>query len=436
MAMVFGRWLAAVLLLGMMFQARGEDADPVLARALGYLSREVPAWSREHRCFSCHNNGDAARALHEASRLGRTVAREATSATDAWLANPARWDRNGGDGPFSDKTLARVAFAAGLAAGTRSGRIAGGQPALIAAGRRLIGDQDPDGSWRVEGADPVGSPATYGRPLATWLALDALRQADPTEFAPTIGRASGWLGRVEPVNAPTAAVALLASSGETGQVEAARRWFKQSQGPDGGWGPYATAPPEVFDTALGVLALSRHLDHEGVRDQVRRARAFLVANQNADGSWPETTRPSGNASYAQRLSTTGWATLALLTPGPPRAAQKLQLPGGKDVPALATNPLVPFSSIEATMADPRNIAHDKKVQQEKKHHDEQVGPDNAAVAPQPGKKTPTVKETPHEEPVSSHATSQHHKDKTTGHVEEPNEVKAEIEAAEKNSGGV
>jgi len=37
------------------------------------------------------------------------------------------------------------------------------------------------------------------------------------------------------------------------------------------------------------------------------------------------------------------------------------------------------------MTDPRNIAHDKKVQQEKKHHGEAVAPD-AEHTPQPGRK--------------------------------------------------
>jgi hypothetical protein len=37
------------------------------------------------------------------------------------------------------------------------------------------------------------------------------------------------------------------------------------------------------------------------------------------------------------------------------------------------------------MTDPRNIAHDKKVQQEKKHRGEEVAPD-AAETPQPGRK--------------------------------------------------
>ncbi|MDQ2778326.1 MAG: hypothetical protein M3Y32_02080 [Pseudomonadota bacterium] len=38
------------------------------------------------------------------------------------------------------------------------------------------------------------------------------------------------------------------------------------------------------------------------------------------------------------------------------------------------------------MTDPRNIAHDKKVQQEKKNHNEEIAP-GADEKPQPGKKT-------------------------------------------------
>lgn len=37
------------------------------------------------------------------------------------------------------------------------------------------------------------------------------------------------------------------------------------------------------------------------------------------------------------------------------------------------------------MTDPRNIAHDKKVQQEKKHRGEEVAP-GAEHTPQPGRK--------------------------------------------------
>ncbi len=37
------------------------------------------------------------------------------------------------------------------------------------------------------------------------------------------------------------------------------------------------------------------------------------------------------------------------------------------------------------MTDPRNVAHDKKVQQEKKNHGEEIAP-GAIHAPQPGQK--------------------------------------------------
>lgn len=39
------------------------------------------------------------------------------------------------------------------------------------------------------------------------------------------------------------------------------------------------------------------------------------------------------------------------------------------------------------MSDPRNVAHDKKVQEEKKHRGEE-SVEGAAVTPQPGKKPP------------------------------------------------
>jgi hypothetical protein len=47
-------------------------------------------------------------------------------------------------------------------------------------------------------------------------------------------------------------------------------------------------------------------------DAIAKGRAYLVRQQLADGSWNETTRPAGQTSYAQRISTTGWALLALI----------------------------------------------------------------------------------------------------------------------------
>ena len=80
------------------------------AKAVAFLTREVPRWSRENHCYSCHNNGDAARALYQAVRRVTASPAEALADTTRWLIRPAGWDHNGGDGPFSDKRLARVVF--------------------------------------------------------------------------------------------------------------------------------------------------------------------------------------------------------------------------------------------------------------------------------------------------------------------------------------
>jgi hypothetical protein len=64
-------------------------------------------------------------------------------------------------------------------------------------------------------------------------------------------------------------------------------------------------PAEVFDTAIVVLALGGK--------EAEHGRAWLVKMQEKDGGWPETTRPSGSQSYAERISTTAWVVYALLS---------------------------------------------------------------------------------------------------------------------------
>jgi hypothetical protein len=295
----------------------GAKPSPPETRAVAFLVREVPRWSRENRCFSCHNNGDAARALFEASRAGFRVPSDALADTTAWLARPSGWEHNGGDGPFSDKRLARVAFTTALASATRDGRYRDHEP-LHEAARRLVQDQADDGSWTLEGEESPGSPAAYGRALATWLARESLATDDPARFRAAIARADGWLTRRPLDSVADASVALMATAAIERPASSSRRrqaleLLGRAQAGDGGWGPYVTSPPEVFDTALALLGLARCGDSsEPVRRMIARGRAFLIAEQREDGSWAETTRPAGGTSYAQRISTTGWATMALL----------------------------------------------------------------------------------------------------------------------------
>jgi hypothetical protein len=301
-------------LIGRVPRQESRDNSPEI-RALSYLAREVPRWSAENKCFSCHNNGDAARALYNAKRLAYPVSTESLGDTTAWLAAPDRWDHNGGDGPFSDKRLARIQFAAALRSAVEAGVLAD-RNALIEAAQRVADDQDADGAWPSDAAQTVGSPATYGRPLATFMARETLGAADTERFAANIERADTWLRGMQIHSMIDAAAVLLASSDSQpvwrDQRDRALALIRKGQSEGGGWGPFATAAPEPFDTALVLLALLRSSNGPHVRTVVQRGREFLIANQLQDGSWTETTRPAGAESYAQRLSTTAWATLALI----------------------------------------------------------------------------------------------------------------------------
>ena len=293
------------------------------ARAVEYLCREVPAWSQNNGCFSCHNDGDAARALYAAALKGYAVPKAALAATTAWVSQPGNWEQNKGDPGFSDKKLANLQFAASLYAAFAAGQVKEKSP-LEQAAAKLLTDQSADGAWHIEPDTALGSPATWGTALATAMALRILRAVpSPAMVAATaaaVGRAERWLRQARPNSVPVAATLLVEAARTTDAAAGQRlaeclRLLGRAQTRDGGWGPYPNSPPEAFDTALALLALAEARRHPGVEEMIRRGRGFLIAQQKADGSWTESTRPAGGESYAQRLSTTGWATLALLATG-------------------------------------------------------------------------------------------------------------------------
>jgi hypothetical protein len=295
--------------------ARGQLANPK-ERALAYLSREVPAWSVKNKCFSCHNNGDGARALYTAARLGKAVSKKSLTETSEWLTRPEQWDKIGDAAGSGDKNLARIQFAAALVDALDAGIIKN-RDVLGKAAALVAENQKPDGSWQVDAPGNVGSPATYGPSLATFLARRTLLQADAKKYQPVIAKADRWLEQVPVKNVLDAAAVLLAladlsTSAATTQRQHCLDLIRKGESKDGGWGPYVNSAPEPFDTAVVLLSLSHYPKESGIKDMLGRGRAFLIKTQQEDGSWPETTRPAGAQSYAQRISTTAWATLALL----------------------------------------------------------------------------------------------------------------------------
>jgi squalene cyclase len=267
-------------------------------RALAYLAAEVRRWKVDNKCFSCHNNGDGARAIYIAGQLGRSVDRDAISETAGWLARPSAWKMTGANPGISDKVLAAIQFAAALKEARFPDRTS-----LIEAADVLAGDQGTDGSWKV---DDTASPATYGTALATYMGRSVLEAADAKRYVARIAKTNAWFAALKPTGIPDTAAAVLAGSGSPG-------FLVGLQNGDGGWGPWKNSPSEAFDTAIAMIALR---SVSAAPDAVARGRAFLLRSQQAQGGWTETTRPAGGQSYAQHISTTAWATIALLRTAP------------------------------------------------------------------------------------------------------------------------
>ncbi len=308
--------LAFVILVAIACASLARADEPpeakCLERAVAFLNVEVPKWAGENRCYSCHNNGDAVRALAAA---GAKADRLALSDTLKFLSAPEHWDANGPEGPFKDKKLARVQFGAALAAAKRA-QWTTANAALEKAGALVAELQSPSGNWETDTPADLGSPVTYGRHLTTCIAMGVLRAADARQYRARIERAEQWFRRAPGSGVVEASAALLALADCKTDWALAERLravsiLRKGQASDGGWGPFVNSPSETFDTALAVLALGAQSDRGQFAEMIRRGRAYLVSTQQADGSWAATTRPSGRDSYAQQISTTAWAVLAL-----------------------------------------------------------------------------------------------------------------------------
>ncbi len=300
--------------------AGGEKADPntgAIGRGVGYLLKEVPKWKAA--------NGDATRALLVASAKGHDIG-SSLDATLAFLKQPAMWAQDKAQGGVDDQALARLQFASALAVAERFGQVASTD--LQAAAKLLVADQKADGSWQPDQGQGPGAPATYGEIIATWSARTTLIASgiQPDYFS--IVQADRWIRGLTPDNALDAASTVLALELSSDvMAENLRRTslslLRQGQSAEtGGWGPDVTAPPQVFDTAMAVLALST-LDveprlarsayrPEELKAAIANGKKFLVSQQRPDGSWPATATPANQDNEVQRLSTTGWAMLALM----------------------------------------------------------------------------------------------------------------------------
>lgn len=293
-----------------------------LDRSLQLLSQEVPNWISENHCASCHNQGDAAIALIEGSKR-KLVDATSLQSTLAWLTQPKKWSSNRGLPEANDQQLANLQFAGALLSAYELDH-AKYQPALDDAATLLAADQATDGSWEIVSGGSLASPITHGEILLTGTAVKVLHASGIADKNKHIAQGKTWLASQKPRNTLQAAALMIAlakdaPNRETLHDECVGMILDAQEDRSGGWGPHRNAAPEAFDTALAILALSlANTDAADVSKSIECGVDYLIVEQSADGSWPETTRPSNTPSYAHRISTTAWACRALMAASVPR----------------------------------------------------------------------------------------------------------------------
>lgn len=305
--------LALISVASLSAQTVDHEIEKGLVKAIAYLERETPKWRTEHHCASCHHQGSAARALLSARRFGKLKSESALDNSLDWLSRPRKWAENHGDPMASDQTLAEIQFGwTLLQANPQYGdRLSGALPELA---KVLAVRQDKSGRMELEASEGLATPITLGPILLTGVAQRVFATQGET-YRENEKRADQWLREYRPRNTLEASSLLLALGLKESNNEPrkrARKLLLESAHEEGGFGPYAAAPAEAFDTALAILALSRDEDAIPNEAIILKAKRKLLRWQREEGSFEETTRPSGGVSYAHRVSTTAWAVEALL----------------------------------------------------------------------------------------------------------------------------
>lgn len=317
-ACLLASWCCLYSSVGLPAEHEGErQLEAAIDRARRYLIAEEAAWRKDHRCFSCHNQGLALRAVWLAERQPSRL--PADDPIARWVVEPGLWQVENRLGE-NDQSMADLLFARTALTAHRRGVIRLTPQTLQQIAQRVASHLETGDRWPSDATSPLASPLSLGPILGTHLACRVLSEAAPEAYTALVSRCRRQLFSHTPRNVPEAAAQLWAISSDWRQYQHAwhQAWtlIQQSQSLRGGWGPYAHSPPEAFDTAIAVIGLSEAIGHHCPDEQqiaaaIAKGRDFLLQVQREEGGWEATTRPPGRDSYAQHIATTSWALEAL-----------------------------------------------------------------------------------------------------------------------------
>lgn len=298
---------------------------PTIEQALGFLRTDAEKWRAERQCATCHHGTFTVWTMAEARRAGFAVDSEFLADSLTWTKTKLeRVDDPRGTEPGRNMMNSPLIYLALMNRLMPDEQILSEQEARQIEGH-LLRHQEQDGSWSWSMAPAKNRPPPFfeSDEVATLLVLTVLadREATPSaELQHSRAKAAQWLARTPPNDTTQAAALRLLHKSAQGPSDALLPSeigkFLSLQQPDGGWAQLKDRPSDAYATgqALYVLSLA------GVppqRTEIRRGVEFLVATQQADGSWPMTRRGHEGVTPSDFVIPinyfgAAWATLGLI----------------------------------------------------------------------------------------------------------------------------
>ena len=328
-----------------------QQARRAIERGLVFLENDVAKWRKEHECATCHHGIMTVWAYTEAKSLGYVVKPETVQETVKW-AKERFLDRI--DKPRDPRPgwsmVSTPAIYLAIMAQSVDGQEAVSADELKRIADHLVRHQETDGSWAWSSAPPINRPPPFfeSDEMATRLAYMALGPhvpADPQEISAardSRGKAAAWLAKTEPADTTQAAALRLLFKVRGGDapeaVDADITDLLKRRNEDGGWGQLKDLPSDGYATGQALYVLNV-AGVENDREEIQQAVAFLVGNQQEDGSWPMKSRAHPGAEpYKNPMPITyfgsAWATLGLMRSVAKPAADEGHLAVGKEAPDI------------------------------------------------------------------------------------------------------
>ena len=293
------------------------DTRAAITRSIQLLDRTSDQFFHKSGCFACHEQPAAEFATAAARAKGIPVDEKASYERIRQITstiNPVALEGAAALGGADNNLYAVEAL---LRAGYPSNRVTD----FLAA--NLAESQGGDGGWHLPGYSR--SPMQDSDFSRTVMAIRALKTYGTpgriSEMKERIARGKQWLMHAEPVileDMDMRLVGVAAAGGSAAELHKLAEPILAQRRSDGGWAQRQGFPSDAYATGMTLWALNE----AGVMRPDDKGVKFLLATQNADGSWRVASRatkfqeyfesgfPYGHDQWISTMAT-GWAANAL-----------------------------------------------------------------------------------------------------------------------------